>query len=311
MSLDSLEFSDLYLGKDRAHIRGPKLSPNPQDIEFELVSKLRIQCDQAFASKETSGTDFWVMHEGTTYRGSLLNSVSGDFYVLRRQPKEVKRVSDLIPTKAYTDRLLDPDLKGLILIAGEFGHGKTWTASGIVIERLEKYGGVATAFEDPPELPMQGKHGNGICFQSHVDKNGFGTAIHSAARWAPDILYFSELRDADSANEALKSALNGKIAVCTIHGNSPISAIERLFNLATSGTGAITNQDDVASLIANGLAIVLHQKLERDGDHVTPKIQWLSVNTKSSVKSVIKERKWSNLLQEINQQHNEIRFSRS
>lgn len=308
MSLDELDFSDLYLGKDRAHIRGPKLSPNPKDIDFKLVSGLREQCDKAFASKTTHGTDFNVTHDKTTYRGSLLNSVSGDFYVLRRQPKEVKRVSDLIPAKAYTDRLLAPELKGLILIAGEFGHGKTWTAAGIVVERLEKYGGVAAAFEDPPELPLQGKHGDGICFQSHVDKGGFGAAIHSAARWAPDILYFSELRDADSANEALKSSLNGKLAICTMHGNSPISAIERLFNLATSGSGAITNQDDVASLIANGLAIVLHQKLERDGDHVTPKIQWLSVNSHPSVKSVIKDRKWSNLQQEINQQHNEIRF---
>jgi len=306
MSLEELDFTDLYVGKDKAYIRGPSLKPNPMDIDYALVSGLRAQCDEVIKDKSFSGTDFSVQFKDTTYRGSLLGSVSGDYYVLSRQPGSVKRVSELIKTKAYIDRLLAPDLKGLVLIAGEFRHGKTWTAAGIVVERLQLYGGVAAAFEDPPELPMQGKHGDGICFQSHVAKDGFGAAIHSAARWAPDILYFSELRDADSASEALRTAPNGKVSLSTIHGDSPISAIERLFNLTTSGKGALTNQDDVANMIASGLAIVIHQKLEKDGDRVIPKITWLSVNDSTSVKSIIKNRKWEHLKQEINQQHNQL-----
>ncbi|MBE0469823.1 MAG: Flp pilus assembly complex ATPase component TadA [Methyloprofundus sp.] len=305
--LDDLEFSDLYIGENSAYIRGPSLNPNPQMIDFSVVEGLRHLCEVAI-SKKDKGTDFAIEHDGTAYRGSLLDSIAGSVFVLRRQPSSVKKVSELIKTKQYIDALLTPELKGLVLIVGEFGNGKSWTASGIVAERLEKFGGVAATLEDPPELPLHGQHGSGICFQTHIEKDGFAQAIHSASRWAPDILYFSELRDADSANEALKAAQNGKLSLSTIHGNSPISGIERLFNLATSGSSGLSNHDDISSLMANGLAIVLHQKLERDGDHVIPKITWLSVNSEVSVKSLIKDRKWSHLQQEINQQFNQLLY---
>lgn len=306
MTLEELEFSDLYIGENDAYIRGQSLEPNPTIIDFEIVKPLRELCNQSIEAMTTKSTDFAVQYESTTYRGSLLNSIDGSYYVLRRQPPTVKKISELIKVKQYVDKLLNPKLKGLILIVGEFGNGKSWTASGIVAERLELHGGVAATLEDPPELPLQGKHGDGICLQTHIEKDGFAQAIHSASRWAPDILYFSELRDADSANEALKAAQNGKLSICTIHGGSPISGIERLFNLATSNSNGLNNQDDVASLIANGVAVVLHQKLKRDGNRVIPQITWLSVNSELSVKSLIKDRKWSHLQQEINAQLNRM-----
>lgn len=306
MTLDELEFSDLYIGENDSYIRGPSLTPNPKKIDFDIAKPLRSLCDQAIESMKTKSTDFAIQHGTTTYRGSLLDSINGSYYVLRRQPPTVKKISELIKIKQYVDKLLNPELKGLILIVGEFGNGKSWTASGIVAERLELYGGVAATLEDPPELPLQGKHGDGICFQTHIEKDGFAQAIHSASRWAPDILYFSELRDADSANEALKASQNGKLSICTIHGGSPISGIERLFNLATSNSNGLNNQDDIASLIANGVAIVLHQKLKRDGNRVIPEITWLSVNSEATVKSLIKDRKWNHLEQEINSQRNRL-----
>lgn len=306
MTLEEQEFSDLYIGEKSAYIRGPSLVPNPMKIDFEIARSLRSLCDENIRSMKTKSTDFAIQHGTTTYRGSLLDSIDGSYYVLRRQPPTVKKVSELIKIKQYIDKLLAPELKGLILIVGEFGHGKSWTASGIVAERLELHGGVATTLEDPPELPLQGSHGDGICLQTHVEKDGFAQAIHSASRWAPDILYFSELRDADSANEALKAAQNGKLSISTIHGSSPISGIERLFNLATSNSNGLNNQEDISSLIANGLAIVMHQKLKRDGNRVIPEITWLSVNSETTVKSLIKDRKWNHLQQEINTQRNQL-----
>lgn len=304
--LRTLDFTDLYIKQESAYIRGVNLEPNPHPIEFNEVKELKSKCDEVVQSKafeNSGGSDFAVHYDDVHYRGSVISSIDGVVYVLRKQPHEVKKLSELIKVKQYVDQLLNPDLKGLVLIVGGFGQGKSWTASGMVAERLEIFGGVAATFEDPPELPLHGMHGNGICFQTNVNKKGFEEAIHSASRWAPDILYFSEIRDADSSVEALKAAQNGKLSITTIHGDSPISGIERLFNMAAS---ANVDHSDIANLMANGLAIVLHQELRKDGDRVFPQITWLAVNSEISVKSIVKDRKWNHLNQEINQQKNQL-----
>lgn len=95
-------------------------------------------------------------------------------HVLRRMPSTIPSPEELSIHPAYVDMLLKPGLNGLVVVAGAFGHGKTTTASSMIAARLQKFGGIGVTIEDPPEMPLQGNHGEGVCFQTEAEHGKFG-----------------------------------------------------------------------------------------------------------------------------------------
>ncbi|MDA0629118.1 ATPase, T2SS/T4P/T4SS family, partial [Acinetobacter baumannii] len=138
-------------------------------------------------------------------------------FVLRRFPAKVPTFESLNLHNGYVSKLMQQRLSGLIVIAGPFGAGKTTTASALIAARLSKFGGVAITIEDPPEMPLEGKHGEGVCYQTWADRGGFGDATRKMARFAPSIIFLGEVRDAETAAEALRASINGRLVVCTAH----------------------------------------------------------------------------------------------
>jgi len=306
MSLKEIEFSNIYIGDSQVNLTGPKVTPNPTKIALEMVQGLKDACQEIY--EETGKLEFSVEFENIRFRASLISTIKENVFVCRRMPDRVVHLSKLRIYDGYTQLFLQPDLTGLVVIAGEFGHGKTWTASGLVAERLAMFGGVAVTLEDPTEMPLNGEHGLGICYQTEVENNEFGQGMHRAARWAPDIIYVSELRDSITVIEALRAAINGKLVITTLHADRPESAIERIFNFANSGSG---NANDIASLMSNAFSLIVHQKLTKVGDDVVPRLVPLSFvgEDSHSIKSLVKDRKWSQLTSEINRQVSRLRQS--
>ncbi len=75
-------------------------------------------------------------------------------------------------------------------------------------------------------------------------------------------MFLGEIRDSETAIEALRAAINGKLVICTAHADNAAMAIERIFALAnTDGSSA----DDILGMLATGLTAVIHQKLESTG----------------------------------------------
>ena len=206
------------------------------------------------------------------------------------------------------ESVMQPKLSGLVVVAGSFGQGKTTTASSIVASRLKQYGGVGVTIEDPPEMPLEGAHGKGVCYQTWVAQGGFGAGCRQAARWAPSIIFLGEVRDEQAASEALRASINGGLVVCTTHADSVTMAIERLYALA-SGSGG--NPDDIASLLAGGLLCVLHQKLE--GQPRRPKIEflWLGDQDNIGVRGMLRNRRFEQIQSEISMQVNRMLSKRN
>ncbi|MGE4501194.1 MAG: ATPase, T2SS/T4P/T4SS family [Hydrogenovibrio sp.] len=305
MKLNEMDFANIYLGKE-VYITGPKLSQNPSVIDPNMAKGLKDLCTEKYDL--TGKNEFMVEFEGVRFRASLIDTIKEKVFACRKMPDKVKLLTDLGIYDGYTDLFLQPGLTGLVVIAGEFGHGKTWTASGALAERLRNHGGVAVTLEDPIEMPLNGLHGQGVCYQTEVEKNQFGSAMHRAARWAPDIIYVSELRDSETVTEALRAAINGKLVISTMHADQPKSALERIFNFANGYAGGA---DDVSSLMSNAFSLVVHQKLSEEGDQVVPRLTPLSFigEDATSVKSLVRERKWEQLISEINRQVNSHRIN--
>jgi twitching motility protein PilT len=298
----NLPFSDIYLKKESGILSGVNLKQNPMAIPSEFsswVSDTFKMCSER--RKATGKGEFNLKTDEMVFRVSFMATVDGDVFVLRRLPNKVPSLYQLGINRLYADKMNAADTNGLIVISGAFGSGKTTTASSLIKARLETYGGICVSIEDPPEMPLEGSHGDGVCFQTPVSDSGFAESTRQAARWAPDIIYIGEVRDGDTAIEALKASINGKLIICTVHSDSPSLAAERLFMLAKSGGG---DSDDISGLMANGTACFYHQELKRSESRTIPVVQFLWVKDITDARENIRKRKFKALDSEIQRQRN-------
>lgn len=302
--LRDIPLKDIYLGHPNAWFSGVPGTkdpiPAPDDCQEELAA-IREMCDDFTATSKKE--EFSIRYNDIAYRVSLLRSMSDVVYVLRPFPATVPMLDTLNIHNGYVNRLMQPGLSGLIVVAGAFSQGKTTTASSVIATRLSHFGGVAITIEDPPEMPLEGRHGEGICYQTWVDRGQFGDATRKAARYAPSIIFLGEVRDAETATEALRASMNGRLVICTLHADSVPMAVERLYALANGVAG---NSEDTASLLAGGLLAVMHQRLE--GDPRRPKIEfmWLDGDEHHGVRNLIRTRRFDQLANEVTLQLNRL-----
>lgn len=299
MPLKDLVFSDVYLGTDgSAWLSGvPNTSDPiaPGEEHLEEVKSLRQSCEEYFA-KNPDREDFPLRHCDISYRVSVMRTIQEMVFVLRRLSDKIKKLTELGIPPAFLQMMLEPNMKGLFIISGTFGHGKTTTASSLVEARISQFGGVAVTIEDPPEMPLHGRHGEGVCFQTWVERGGFGYACRQAARWAPSVIFLGEIRDSETAKEALRASINGKLVVCTAHSDNPAMAIERVFALANGESDGSTS-DDVLSMLATGITAVLHQRLEKVGSRMQLMVEPLFMTPEDGpgARGMIRQRRFEQL----------------
>ncbi|MEW5890659.1 MAG: ATPase, T2SS/T4P/T4SS family [Pseudomonadota bacterium] len=306
--LNELTFSDIYLGESASLLGGVPgmLDPVPAPPECrEELAQLRKACGE-FVQRHGK-QEFAIREGGTAYRVSVLRSLTETVYVLRRFPSSVPDLSTLGIHPGYVELMMQPGLAGLLVIAGAYGQGKTTTASSVICARVAKYGGVCVTIEDPPEMPLEGRHGEGVIYQTWVEQGGFGQACRQAARWVPSIIFLGEIRDSETAAEALRASINGRLVVCTTHADSAVLAVDRLFALAN---GAAGTAEDVASLLANGLVGVLHQRL--DGEPKRPRVEclWLGGEESQGPRNSIRRRQFAQLQNDVTLQLNRMLMRR-
>ena len=309
--ISDIEFSNLYLGKQNSwylHLEGGIEKAIPLSGEFDddagELSRLCIETEN-----NVGRTDFAVTHNDVRYRVSRMPSISDTYYVLRRFPDHVPSINDLGIHPGFIKKLMQPHMTGLLIFAGATNQGKTWSASSLLVERLKVYGGVATTAEDPPEMPLEGSHGAGMCFQTWAarETGGFAEACRNIVRWNPTIILLGEIRDSDTAVEAIKASINGHLVICTVHADSAITAIERIQALASSAS------EDLNGSFASGLAAVLHQRLEGESQKrlVIESLFVFGDENEAGIRQTIRIKKTSMLTCEIQLQKNKMLTSRS
>lgn len=302
--LNDIDLKDIYLGRPNAWLSGvPGTSdpfPAPEDCAEEL-EELRNLCDKRIA--EHGKDEFTIRHKNVSYRASVLRSISDVVFVLRRFPAMVPAFDTIGLHGGYISKFMQPGLAGLIVIAGPFGAGKTTSASALIAARLSKFGGVAITIEDPPEMPLEGKHGEGVCYQTWVDRGGFGDATRKMARFAPSIIFLGEVRDSETAAEALRASINGRLVVCTTHADSVPMAIERIYSLANGASGS---SEDTANLLASGLLCVAHQRLDGEPKHPKMSLLWLGDDDSHGIRNTIRQRRFDQIGSEVTLQLNRM-----
>lgn len=260
-TLATSKFVDLYIGKDFADVKGLSGSygsraPTPDDWGREIQS-LRLQCVSRL--QETKAPEFSVVQDGVVYRVTHLEGISsGGVFVLRRSEAEIRDPRSLGLPKFAVNAILSSGAVGLVLICGGMGAGKTTSAASFVVERLRLHGGIALGIEDPTETNIDGVHGGGRCIAISASRYNGGYKEHliRGLRSGVDFIFIGEIRDEETAFEALKAGGNGKLIIATIHGASEILAMERMITLASKHTSS------ACEMLADSLYAVVWQKID-------------------------------------------------
>lgn len=240
--------------------------PGPMDIRrFPSVFDMASDLLSRSMSKTKDGYEEFVVRAGKiSYRGHLIDTVEGKTYTLRRMPTHVPKLDQLGIASPIQAVLMDTHLNkgGLVLVCGETGNGKSTTCAAVVKERMLKHGSFCLTVEDPPEMPLHGKHDKGRCIQTEVRSGNFADAMRGAMRCYPSVngsmLYVGETRDAETAAEVLTIATNGHLVLTTIHAQDVQSALHRFLILAK----ARTSEEDARNAMGSVFRLAMHQRLE-------------------------------------------------
>lgn len=145
---------------------------------------------------------------------------------LRQLPESVPALHSLGLAQSYLDLLKNS--KGLILVTGATGSGKTTTLASTLQHINEHESGHIITLEDPVEYLIRSK--NCMVDQRQIGRDvpDFPTGLRAALRQDPDILLVGELRDYVTVKTALDAANTGHLVFATLHTNSAQQTIERL-----------------------------------------------------------------------------------
>jgi twitching motility protein PilU len=133
--------------------------------------------------------------------------------------------------------------RGLVLVIGAAGSGKTTTLASMVDFRSQHQSGHILTVEDPIEYLF--RHGPSTVDQREVgvDTHSFSNALRNAMRQAPDMIMIGEIRDPETMLHAIKYAETGQLCVSTLHASNASQAIKRILNFFPESAHAQLRMD--------------------------------------------------------------------
>ena len=229
----------------------------PQDLQDLLT----MNCNEKELKKfETSHElDSAVMLSGLRFRANFFKTIKGTAAVLRRVESIIPEMEKLnLPPVLYD--VVDMH-KGLVLVTGPTGSGKTTTIASIINEINKTKKANIITVEDPVEFIH--KDLLSIVSQREVGKQtqSFSNSLRAALREDPDVIFVGELRDLETISLAMTAAETGHLVFGTLHTSGAPETINRIIDVFPP-----EQQSQVKAQISNSLKLVVTQRLIKTKD---------------------------------------------
>lgn len=207
----------------------------PRELQRSVISRIKIMAQMDIAQKnipQDGRINMTVQQETLDLRVSTLPTIHGEKIVIRLLRKDANLVTvDGIGLLGDNRRrfleLLDRTTEGVILVVGPTGSGKTSTLYTMIDHKKSEEINLIS-LEDPVEYHM-----DGVCQVQINEKTDltFANALRAVLRQDPDIIAVGEIRDGETAEIAMRSAMTGHLVLSTIHTNDALSSIDRLLDI--------------------------------------------------------------------------------
>ena len=224
-----------------------------EDIENAVSPVIPSRLRERYRDGEAIDVGFTLKGLGR-FRMNLHRERGRPAAAIRALPTRIPRVADLHFT--HDIALLAELPRGLVLVCGPTGSGKTTTLAALIAEINSTHARHIVTVEDPIEY--EHSHGRSVIEQVEIgnDARDFPTALRSAMRQAPDVIVVGEMRDPETMRIALAAAETGHLVLATVHATDAAAAVSRI-----ADGFPVERQNAVRQELAMALAAVLTQSL--------------------------------------------------
>ena len=229
--------------------------------EQDLKDLLSMNCNEVETQRfeTTHELDSAVMISGLRFRANFYKTINGPAAVLRRVEIKIPEMDQFnLPQSLYD--IVDFH-KGLVLVTGPTGSGKSTTLAAIINEINKTRSANIVTVEDPVEFIHKGNRS--IISHREVGKQtkSFAAALRAALREDPDVILVGEMRDLETIGLALTAAETGHLVFGTLHTSGAPSTINRIIDVFPP-----EQQEQIRAQISTSLKMVITQRLLKTKD---------------------------------------------
>ena len=286
-------FSDVHLGVGeipRMRDRGEMMPLSYPEVDLntfmswlrEILSEEEIQ-----RFKRSMEFDGATQYEFARVRINVFDSLRGPAMVLRLIPLKILTMEQLRLPDVF--RNVSDSHKGLILVTGPTGSGKSTTMAAMVDYINKEHAKHIITIEDPIEFVHQSRRSHIKQREVGMHTLEFDNALKASLREDPDIILVGEMRDRGTVNTALKAAQTGHLVMGTLHTNSAIKTLERILTLYSAD-----EQPAMRTAIAESLVCIIAQGLCRTTDGKRAAFHDILINTET-IKDYIHRGKYEDM----------------
>ena len=204
--------------------------------------------------KDSLEKDLSFYHGFQRYRANFSKQKGSQSFSFRIVPQQRQKLQELNLPTSLTDLISEP--RGLILITGPTGQGKSTTLRALIQEINERSAMRIITIEDPIEYVFDDYQSQFEQREVGIDTDSFATGIRNAMRQDPNVIFVGEIRDKDSIYAAMQAADTGHLILTTLHADSVAQAIARIREFYPT-----YEQDNISHLLARNLNSIICQRL--------------------------------------------------